>query len=191
MDIEAATTRERILEVALDLFNRKGYAETSMREIAAPLGISKAALYYHFPSKADIMLELHLGMHRLAADLHDIPGPGADDAAWLGFLDQLVSLALRNRRLLEVHFRNQELIQELHSGSMLDKHTGEADEGLETQMLALVMDRTLDPGTRVRRIGSLGVVMAILFGSVAVGDIPDETLEPMIRSIAQRVLDAH
>ena len=81
MEPEAATTRERILEVALDLFNRKGYAETSMREIAAPLGISKAALYYHFPGKADIMLELHLRMHRLAEALHDIPGPGADDDA--------------------------------------------------------------------------------------------------------------
>jgi AcrR family transcriptional regulator len=188
-DAEAATTRDRILEVALDLFNRKGYAETSMREIAAPLRISKAALYYHFPSKADIMLELHLRMHRLAEDLHDIPGPGADDRAWRGFLDQIVTLALRNRRLLELHFRNQELIQGLHSGALLEKHTDSADEGLETQMLALVMDRTLDPETRVRRIGSLGVVMAILFGSVAVGDIPDEQLEPMIASITERVLE--
>ena len=38
------STRERILDIALDLFVRKGYAETSLREIAAELGFSKAAL---------------------------------------------------------------------------------------------------------------------------------------------------
>ncbi|MBO0686805.1 MAG: helix-turn-helix transcriptional regulator, partial [Candidatus Dormibacteraeota bacterium] len=40
----ATSTRERILDVALDLFARKGYAETSLREVAAELGITKAAL---------------------------------------------------------------------------------------------------------------------------------------------------
>jgi AcrR family transcriptional regulator len=52
---DAPRTRERILDVALRLFADKGYEATSMREIAAQLGISKAALYYHFDSKAEIV----------------------------------------------------------------------------------------------------------------------------------------
>ncbi|EIV96239.1 TetR/AcrR family transcriptional regulator [Frankia sp. QA3] len=48
-------TRERILAVALDLFTQQGYAGTSIADIAARLGTSKAALYYHFDSKVEIL----------------------------------------------------------------------------------------------------------------------------------------
>ncbi len=50
-------TRERIVQVALDLFERQGYAGTSLRDIAERLGVSKAALYYHFPSKESLLDE--------------------------------------------------------------------------------------------------------------------------------------
>jgi AcrR family transcriptional regulator len=52
---DAPRTRERILDAALTLFAEKGYEATSMREISQQLGITKAALYYHFDSKADIV----------------------------------------------------------------------------------------------------------------------------------------
>ncbi|NYI07970.1 TetR/AcrR family transcriptional regulator [Allostreptomyces psammosilenae] len=48
-------TRAEIQEVALTLFTEKGYEATSLREIAERLGITKAALYYHFKSKEDIV----------------------------------------------------------------------------------------------------------------------------------------
>lgn len=188
-DIEAATTRERILDIALDLFIRKGYAATSMREIAAPLGISKAALYYHFPSKGHILLELHLQMHRATADFHDIPEPGADDATWLRFVDQLIGLALRNRRIIEFHFRNRDVFDTVHEGPLMEEHTrAHDDQPFEAELLALLLDPAGTPEGRVRRLASLGVVAGILFGSAAVSDIPDTELEPMIRSIAQDVL---
>ncbi|MFI5895119.1 TetR/AcrR family transcriptional regulator [Actinoplanes sp. NPDC051513] len=50
-----ADTRRRILEVALDLFGERGYAGTSIADITARLGISKAALYYHFGAKDEIL----------------------------------------------------------------------------------------------------------------------------------------
>jgi AcrR family transcriptional regulator len=52
---DAATTRQRILAIALDLFSEHGYAGTSIADIAGRLGTSKAALYYHFGSKAEII----------------------------------------------------------------------------------------------------------------------------------------
>jgi AcrR family transcriptional regulator len=48
-------TRERIQSVALELFAEHGYQQTSLREIAERLGVTKAALYYHFKSKEDIV----------------------------------------------------------------------------------------------------------------------------------------
>jgi AcrR family transcriptional regulator len=51
-------TRQRIQAVALELFAEQGYDKTSLREIAGRLGVTKAALYYHFKSKEDIVTSL-------------------------------------------------------------------------------------------------------------------------------------
>ena len=54
--------RDQIATVALTLFAEQGYAATSMREISEQLGITKAALYYHYSSKEEIVRELVHGM---------------------------------------------------------------------------------------------------------------------------------
>lgn len=56
--VSAGGTRESIQSVALRLFAEQGYESTSMRQIAEQLGFTKAALYYHFPSKEDIVRAL-------------------------------------------------------------------------------------------------------------------------------------
>ncbi|MEV1142375.1 helix-turn-helix domain-containing protein [Micromonospora sp. NPDC049799] len=48
-------TRDRIKAVALELFTEQGYEATSLREIAERLNVTKAALYYHFKSKDEIV----------------------------------------------------------------------------------------------------------------------------------------
>lgn len=50
-----ADTRTRIQSIALELFAEQGYEKTSLREIAERLGVTKAALYYHFKTKEDIV----------------------------------------------------------------------------------------------------------------------------------------
>ncbi len=55
---EPADTRSRIQDVALELFTEQGYEATSLREIAERLGVTKAALYYHFKTKDDIVASL-------------------------------------------------------------------------------------------------------------------------------------
>jgi AcrR family transcriptional regulator len=57
-DARRTDTRERILEVAARLFSERGFAGTSTRDIADALGVTKAALYYHFASKDAILGEL-------------------------------------------------------------------------------------------------------------------------------------
>ncbi len=51
-------TRSRIQAIALELFTEQGYEATSLREIAERLGVTKAALYYHFKTKEDIVASL-------------------------------------------------------------------------------------------------------------------------------------
>src|SRR5260370_967688 len=51
-------TRARIQQVAVELFTEHGYEGTSLREIAERLDVTKAALYYHFKSKEDIVTSL-------------------------------------------------------------------------------------------------------------------------------------
>jgi AcrR family transcriptional regulator len=51
-------TRAAIQQVALELFTKKGYEATSLREIADELGIQKPSLYYHFKGKEDILRAL-------------------------------------------------------------------------------------------------------------------------------------
>jgi AcrR family transcriptional regulator len=51
-------TRQRIQDVALELFAEQGYEKTSLREIAESLDVTKAALYYHFKTKEEILVSI-------------------------------------------------------------------------------------------------------------------------------------
>jgi TetR/AcrR family transcriptional regulator len=47
--------REALLRAAVSAFNRRGFAQTSLDEIAQNLGVTKAALYYYFPTKSALV----------------------------------------------------------------------------------------------------------------------------------------
>lgn len=56
--------RERILDAAAAAFTRRGFAKTTMDDIAKAVGATKGLIYYHFPSKFDIYLGgYELGMN--------------------------------------------------------------------------------------------------------------------------------
>jgi len=54
----AEGTRQRILDAATELFEQRGFAGTSIRDLAVRVGMTKAALYYHFPSKEEVLQAL-------------------------------------------------------------------------------------------------------------------------------------
>ncbi len=100
-------TRAEILAVARDLFARYGFQRTSLREIASRLGVSKAAVLYHFPTKAEILAALAEPLlHDLDAALAAARAAGPDLATvrWAvieGVLDAL--LAHRGSLRMSVH----------------------------------------------------------------------------------------
>lgn len=62
-------TRQRIQDVALELFAEQGYEKTSLREIAEHLDVTKAALYYHFKTKEEILVSIFEDLVRPIEDL--------------------------------------------------------------------------------------------------------------------------
>ncbi|HWO65481.1 MAG TPA: TetR/AcrR family transcriptional regulator [Umezawaea sp.] len=73
---------ESLLLVAVKLFNERGYDGTSMEDLARKLGITKSAIYYHVPSK-DELLRLAVdraldGLFAVVAEVDDVPGRAID-----------------------------------------------------------------------------------------------------------------
>ncbi len=80
-------TRQQILDASLRLFSERGFARTTVRDIARAAGITDAAIYYHFESKRDLLealveergfLNSLQNLERLAADL-----PLAETVIWM------------------------------------------------------------------------------------------------------------
>jgi AcrR family transcriptional regulator len=55
--------RRRIAEAALELFQRQGYVETTIDQIAAEAGVGRRTIFRHFPTKEAILFD-HLAVHR-------------------------------------------------------------------------------------------------------------------------------
>lgn len=71
--------RQPLLEAAARRFLRDGYTAASMRGIAADVGMQVGSIYYHFPSKADLLAAVHTeGLRRITAAVQEAL---RDDAA--------------------------------------------------------------------------------------------------------------
>src|ERR671933_1945058 len=74
---QAAATRRRVLDAAQVLFERDGYAATTMAAIAAEAGVALKTVYVGFETKSGVLRALwHL---RLRGDEEDVPIP---ERAW-------------------------------------------------------------------------------------------------------------
>jgi AcrR family transcriptional regulator len=157
---EAASTRERILDVALDLFTEKGFDGTSLREIAERLGVTKAALYYHFASKDDILLALHMRLHEFGkgALMQMTEGEPVSLAEWGCLLDAVMAQMLSQRKIFLMHERNQAALEKLHR----EEHDAEHDD-MQTRFRKVLEDERLPLRDRVRMAASFGAVFAGLF----------------------------
>ena len=50
----ANETKEKMLDAALEIFSRNGYAGTNLKEIAGAVGVVKSAFYRHYESKEEV-----------------------------------------------------------------------------------------------------------------------------------------
>jgi len=102
-DARRTDTHQRILEVSAKLFSERGFAGTSIRDIAAALDVSKAALYYHFPSKDAILTEIVAQPIAKVRAVLDEPHRLSDRAGREAFVRQAVrSLAANGPEMMAV-----------------------------------------------------------------------------------------
>ena len=70
---QRTSAREDILRVFAEMVARNGYAETSIGDVAAALGLSKGTVVYHFNSKLELLEEVHLAyISRGLAQAHHV-----------------------------------------------------------------------------------------------------------------------
>ena len=184
-DPSTKDTRERILDVALELFTEQGFDGTSLREIAEQLGVTKAAIYYHFESKDDILLALHLRLHEFGKDALAQLGDGPVTLAqWGALLDGLLDQMLEQRKLFMLHERNQAAFEKLHRRDHDAEH-----EDIQDRFRQLLSDTRVPLRDRVRMAGSFGAVFTGLFltgDAFAASDVAE--IGDMLRDILHDVV---
>jgi AcrR family transcriptional regulator len=90
-----SASAQRVLAAALDLFTEQGFEGTSLQQIADRLGVTKAAVYYHFRSKDDLLDALVAPALADLSALLDEAGHAARESgraklALRGYLDHLL-----------------------------------------------------------------------------------------------------
>lgn len=175
----AAATRERLVTVAVDLFTRHSFAGTSLQMIADELGFTKAAIYYHFRTREEL---LDAVLEPIVSQLRDIVAQAEElrgtHTRAEHMLTGYVSLAVHNRPLVSVLAGDPSVVKVLQSQP-------EWRELIDRQ-LALLADVTP---------GSAGIVKAtVVFGGIAgsVGptwiDIEDDVLREHLVEAGRRTL---
>jgi len=102
-------TPDKILEASRRLFNEKGYAATSLSEIAAAVGISQGNLTYHFPAKSDLAVRIAQDARESLRARRAIERKGAIADDYVDHLLFAMGLTWANRFLLRdrAHFAEQ------------------------------------------------------------------------------------
>jgi AcrR family transcriptional regulator len=181
---DSGDTRERILDVALDLFTEQGYDKTSLRQIAEPLGFTQAAIYYHFAAKEDILVALHMRLHALAGPVLEQLAAESGPSGWAAVLCGLVDTVQDHRSLFVLHQRNQTALAGLH----IKGHDGDHEE-LEQQFRLILGNPAIPARDRVRLSCALGALLSFLMAFNDLGDLSPETYGDLLREAISDLLE--
>jgi AcrR family transcriptional regulator len=155
MDERRTDTREQIRTVALELFAEHGYDKTSLREIAERLGVTKAAVYYHFRTKEEILVSLIEDFLREVDDIvcwaaSQPAGPATRNGVLLRYSELLEGRTTQLTRFLQ---EGQASIRDLAAGaemrSRIESVVGilSVADGEEARLRARVALATLHIGS--------------------------------------------
>jgi len=174
-------TRARIQQIAVELFTEHGYEGTSLREIAERLGVTKAALYYHFKSKEDIVLSL----------VEDYQAQMDALVAWAG--SHPMNAGTRREilsRYMHIVAERSQVFRMLHQNQAALNTMASALRTLKTAPLQLA-DQLAGPGASLRERAR--VLMAL--GAMSVGwmyladQVPDrDELSDIVCGIANELV---
>ncbi|MCP2166745.1 TetR/AcrR family transcriptional regulator [Goodfellowiella coeruleoviolacea] len=175
-------TRDRIQQIALELFAEQGYENTSLREVADRLGITRPALYYHYKTKEDILVGVVEDLIRSIDELLDWARaqPRTQDAR-MAVLRRITDLlSTRWRPLIKFSQTNQRF---------LDTHP--IGDQLRNRMLTMVSVLSGPEDTLVRQFEARLAVLAVVIGSVPALfdlDVTDEQRNAVALEVATKLL---
>jgi AcrR family transcriptional regulator len=172
---QAERTRQQILEAAQRLFAEIGYDATSLQMIADELGLTKAAVYYYFPAKSDMLDEaLRPGVQRLKVLL--------DEAA-----------AMRGRRARIEHLVSGFADFLVHNRYVVTASTEPAVTRHDPDDTALEMRQRIltlmfgDRPTPAERF-SLDVAFLLPKALPSLADLTDEEMRKVLKTTMLRIL---
>ena len=101
MTVEAHATRDRLIQSAAELIESGGYGAAPVGAIAARAGVAAGTLYRHFPSKAELFVEVFRAVARRELDAMQAAAaqPGDFGDRLSAVVATYAGRALRNRRL--------------------------------------------------------------------------------------------
>ena len=186
---QGSQTRERILDVAQELFTQQGYDKTSLRDIAERLQITKAALYYYFERKEDILIELHLRLEELGANLLDeleaAPDGPARAAIWPRLANEMIDFMVENRELILLHNRNRNAFESLDARGL-----GEGRD-VQRRFERILSSSAMPLRERIRMAAMVGVITEVFAESAAAFEgVPPEQLAELVREAITDLITA-
>jgi AcrR family transcriptional regulator len=177
-------TRQRIQDVALELFVEQGYEKTSLREIAERLDVTKAALYYHFKTKEDILISL----------FQDLTRP----------LDELTEWALEQPRTLDTKREVLRRYSEALSGAaplfrfmqenqaaVRELSVGESFKDRMVRMMDIIKEPEAPLTDQVRCVSALFTMHAGMFLLRDVEGDPEDKRKAVLEVAIDLVTQAH
>lgn len=168
VDERRTNTREQIRAIALELFAERGYDKTSLREIAERLGVTKAAVYYHYRTKEEILASLlddHVaGMDAVIAwGEAQPPGRERRREVLARYSAMLAGPTGEGPQLIRFLQESQTSFKELNSGVEMRKRF--------ERLAALLVDADAPPKEQLRARLSL---VALHMGAFALDQLPGE-----------------
>ena len=144
----AKDTRERILAAALELFSRKGYEGTNIRELAASLGLVKSGIYKHFESKEavwDALLDQMIAYYAERFGSADrLPPVPASAEELVGLTMGLVNVTVHDERIVMTRkLLTIEQFRDERARDLATKHFLTGLTEMFTHVFAGMMDRGL------------------------------------------------
>jgi AcrR family transcriptional regulator len=177
----ASSTKQRILGIARELFARQGYTGTSIADIARELGTSTAALYYHFPSKADILrgliAEPLAAYTRLLGSLQERQPPTEE------LLGAFIDLAADSRELAAIIDRDPAVLE------MIAGQLPESSQKMNERVIEALTGPGADRAAVIRAHAAFAVVKNATMAAMSLDPAPegDAKLGPADRA---EILDA-
>ncbi|GAA1740997.1 helix-turn-helix domain-containing protein [Nonomuraea bangladeshensis] len=175
-------TRERIQQVALELFAERGYDKTTLQEVAERLEITRPALYYHFRTKEAILASV---VERLAQSMDELVAWAEEQPATAEARKEILA---RISGLLEDQWRPLFQFAQVNQGVMRELPAGERMQRGLIAMISVLASPGDDP---VRAFEARLAVLAVVLGSVPFLfdlKVPDERRTEVALEVAGKLV---